>query len=38
VHNASLVHIRDVAASEVIARNIFSVDLEERRQRVVERP
>jgi len=34
VHNASLVHIRDVAASEVIARNIFSVDLEERRQKL----
>jgi cell division protein FtsQ len=38
VHNASLAHVMDVAAAEAIARNIFSIDLEERRQKLEQIP
>jgi cell division protein FtsQ len=38
VHNASLAHVRDVAASEAIARNIFSIDLDERRRHLEQIP
>ncbi len=38
VHNASLDHVRDVAATDVLARNIFSVDLEERQRQLEQIP
>ena len=38
VRNASRAHVRDVAASEAIARNIFSVDLEERKRQLEQIP
>ncbi len=38
VHNASLDHVREVAATDVLARNIFSVDLEERQRQLEQIP
>lgn len=38
VHNASPAHVMDVAATDVLARNIFSIDLDERKRQLEQLP
>lgn len=38
VHNASPTHVMEVAATDVLARNIFSIDLDERRRQLEQIP